>query len=64
MENVNVDSINKRISRLDKKLDIIVGYLEDITMTPREYAEYLKVQKAHEKGEHRKWKTAASLLEG
>lgn len=32
-------------------------------MSGEEYSEYLKAQKAYEKGEHKKWKTIESLLD-
>ncbi|MBN2122599.1 hypothetical protein JW721_06120 [Candidatus Micrarchaeota archaeon] len=62
METVNVDAINRKISKLDKKLDSVVEYLDDITMTPEEYSEYIAAEKAHSKGEHKNWKTAEELL--
>jgi hypothetical protein len=45
-----VDAINKKISKLDKKLDSVVEYLEDVTITPEEYSEYMAAQDAHKKG--------------
>ncbi len=62
METVNVDAINRKISKLDKKLDSVVEYLDDITMTPEEYSEYIAAEKAHSKGEHKNWKTVEDLL--
>jgi len=60
---ISLNAIGKKLARLDKKMDDIMAYLEDISMTPEEHEKYAKAEGAYAKGKHRKWKTPEALLE-
>ncbi|MFH0817677.1 MAG: hypothetical protein V1909_03515 [Candidatus Micrarchaeota archaeon] len=61
---VSMDAIdlNRRVERLEKKMSKLIGLVEDLRVTPQQYAKAMKVRRAVGKGTHRKWKTIEQAL--
>ena len=59
MDTIN---LNKRFEKLEKKVDRLMNLVEDLAITPQQYAKAMKVKRAVNKGTHKKWKTIEQAL--
>ncbi len=59
MDTIN---LNKRFEKLERKVDRLIDLVEDLTLTPQQYAKAMKVKRAVGKGAHKRWKTVEQVL--
>ncbi len=55
MSGANINLIEKRLERLEKKIDVVTSFIEDVTMTKAQHKRYLSALAAIRSGKAKKW---------